>query len=188
VRNILGDWELSTIVQASSGYPYTIFLGAVPGLSSNGNLAGTGYAGNQRPDRVVGEPCRASGASETQWFNPAAWTIDNHVIGTNGTSGRHVCNGPGFFRVDAALYKNIKVGSRVALQLRAEMFNVFNRTNFLSSDGNVEMTWTPQNVVYDTGDAATATRIISATPGGGFGQFGRAADPRQMQLGIRLSF
>jgi hypothetical protein len=192
VKNVLGDWEVSSIAQASSGYPFTVLLGGVPGLSGNGSASGTGYAGNQRPDRVEGEPCVVSGGSETQWFNPNAWTLNNHVIGTNGSSGRHVCDGPGFFRVDAALSKNIRLGSRVRLQLRAEMFNVFNRTNFLttSSDSivNPEVTWIPQNVVFDTGDPATATRIVSATPAGGFGQLNRAADPRQMQLGLRLSF
>jgi hypothetical protein len=186
LRNVFGDWELSTIVQASSGYPYTIFVGNVPGLSGNGSLTGTGYTGAQRPD-LTGEPCHLSGSGPA-WFNPAAFTIDNHVIGTNGNAGRHICDGPGFFRVDAALYKNIKLGKRVALQLRAEMFNVFNRTNFLSEDGNVQTTWTPQNVVFDTGDPTTATRVISATPAGGFGLLNKAADPRQMQLGIKLIF
>ena len=188
VKNIFGDWEFSSIVQASSGYPYTIFVGAVPGLSGNGNLTGIGYAGVQRPDRVAGVPCHVEGGSKTQWFNPDAWTVNGHQIGTNGSAERHDCDGPGYFRWDAALYKNIKLGSRVQLQLRAEMFNVFNRTNFLSADGNVQTTWTPQNVTFDTGDPTTATRIISATPGGGFGQLTRAADPRQMQLGLKLIF
>jgi hypothetical protein len=188
IKNIFGDWEISSIVQASSGYPYTIFVGQVPGLSGDGNLTGVGYAGVQRPDLVPGEDCQSSGGSKTQWFNPNAWTVNGHAIGTNGTSPRHVCDGPGYFRVDLALFKNIKLGKRVALQLRAEMFNVFNRVNFLSDDGNVQTNWTPENVVFDTGDAATATRILSATPAGGFGQLNRAADPRQVQLGVRLSF
>jgi Carboxypeptidase regulatory-like domain len=188
MKNIFGDWEFSSIVQASSGYPYTIFVGGVPGLSSGGNLTGVGYGGVQRPDRVAGVPCQVEGGSKTQWFNPAAWTIDGHQIGTNGTAKRHDCDGPGYFRVDMALYKNIKVGGRVQLQLRAEMFNVFNRTNFLSADGNVQTSWNPQNVVFDTGDPTTATRVISAAPAGGFGQLNRAADPRQMQLGLKLMF
>jgi hypothetical protein len=176
-------------VQASSGFPYTIFLGAVPGLSGNGSLAGTGYNGNQRPDRVPGVSCTVNDSSNpTQWFNPAAFTINNHAIGTNGDSGRHICDGPGFFRVDAALTKNIKLGKGINLQFRAEMFNVFNRVNFLSDDGNVNVTWTPTNVVFDTGSGATATRVVSASPAGGFGQLNRAADPRQMQLGLKLSF
>jgi hypothetical protein len=188
-KNILGNWEFSTIAQASSGYPFTIFLGQVPGLSGDGNLTGTGYAGAQRPDRVPGEDCRASGGPETQWFNPNAWTINGHQIGTNGNAERHECDGPGYFRVDMALTKTIPLGKKVQLQFRAEMFNVFNKTNFLSDDGTqVQTTWTPENPVFDTGSAATATRVISATPAGNFGQLNRAADPRQMQLGIRLSF
>ncbi len=188
-RAILGGWELGSIVQASSGYPYSIFLGQVPGLSGNGNLAGTGYAGNQRPDRVEGVSCTVDDSSNpTQWFNPAAFTINNHALGTNGNAGRHICDGPGFFRVDASLTKNFKLGKGVTLQFRAEMFNVFNRVNFLSDDGNVNVTWTPNNVVYDTGSAATATRVVSSGVAGGFGQLNRAADPRQMQIGFKLSF
>jgi carboxypeptidase family protein len=189
MKNVLGGWELTSILQASTGYPYTVYLGNVPGLSGNGSLAGTGYASNQRPD-LTGEPCSVSdSANEAQWFNPGAFTINNHVIGTNGNAGRHICNGPGFFRVDAGLSKNFRVGKRVGLQFRIEVFNLFNKTNFLAADGGDEaVTWTPQNVVFDTGDPTTATRVISADPAGGFGQFGRAADPRQMQMGLKLTF
>ena len=96
-----------------------------------------------------------SGASETQWLNPAAWSINGYNIGTNGTSGRNVCDGPGFFQWDAALYKNIKLTQRVKLQLRAEFFNVLNTVNFLGVGGSGQTTtWTPQNPVYNTGNAA----------------------------------
>jgi len=188
-KNVFGGWELSSILQASTGYPYTIFLGNVPGLSANGSLTGTGYTGSQRPD-LSGEPCTVNdSANEAQFFNPGAFTINNHVIGTNGNAGRHICTGPGFFRMDAGLYKTFRVGKRVGLQFRVEVFNLFNHTNFLSDDGtNVAMTWTPQNVVFDTGDPTTATRVISASPAGGFGQMPKAADPRQMQIGLKLTF
>jgi len=184
---VLGGWQVTSIVQASTGYPITVFVGGVNGLSGNGNISGTGYSGNQRPNRVLDQPCRASSSSATQWLNPAAWTLDGHQIGTNGTSGRGVCNGPGFFQWDAALYKNFELTDRVKLQLRAEIFNVTNRTNFIVGNG-VTMTWVPENAVFDTGNAATATRILSATPAGNFGQLEDAYDARQMQLGIRVSF
>ena len=90
--------------------------------------------------------------------------------------------------MDAALYKNIRLGKNVKLQLRAEVFNVLNRTNFLVNGTEVSMTWTPENVVYDTGNGATATRIISATPSSSFGELTDSADNRQAQFGIRLSF
>ena len=186
-RNVFGDWEITSIVQASSGYPITVYLGGVPGLSGNGSAAGTGYVAAQRPNRVPDQPCRASGGSETRWLNPAGWTINNYQIGTNGDSGRGICNGPGFFQVDAAVYKNIRLGKNVKLQLRAEVFNLFNRTNFLVGN-EVAMTWTPENVVFDTGNATTASRIISATPSGSFGELTDSADNRQAQFGIRISF
>ncbi len=188
-KHVFGDWEFTSIVQASSGYPITVYLGSVPGVAGNGNSpAGTGYGAVQRPNRVPGVDCRASGASETQWLNPAAWSINNLAYGTNGDSGRAICDGPGLFTVDAALYKNIRLGKNVKLQLRAEVFNLLNRTNFLVGDGNVAMTWTPENVVFDTGNGTTASRIISATPSPSFGQLTDSADNRQAQFGIRLSF
>jgi hypothetical protein len=183
-RHVLGDWQVTGIAQASSGYPISVTLGGVSGLSGGLNGAAND---NQRPDRVADQPCRASGGSEIQWLNPAAFTINGHTIGTNGNSPRGVCNGPGFFQVDAAVYKNIKVNKKVTLQLRAEVFNLFDRANFRVGNSLV-MNWNPENAVFDTGDAATATRVISATPGGGFGQLNDAADAREVQLGIRLSF
>ena len=185
-KNVLGDWEVSTIVAASTGYPVTVFLGNVPGLSGNGAAAGTGQTNNQRPNVVEGVSCRASGGPEVQWLNPGAWTINGYQIGTFGNSGRGVCEGPGLFQVDLALYKNIRLGKRAKLQLRAEVFNVFDRVNFMGNSLN--NTYNPANVVFDTGAGATASRIVSATPAGNFGQLTAARDPRQMQLGLRLTF
>jgi hypothetical protein len=182
VRNVLGDWEFTTIVQAGSGYPVTV-TASVPGLNG---LGGTGSFQLQTPNRVLGQPCTVSTANETQWLNPAAFTLDGYQIGTNGSAGRNICNGPGRFQADASLYKNIHLGPRVKLQLRFEVFNVFNNVNFLGYSLNTD--YSAQNVVFDTGNAATATKIISATPPGTFGQLTAARDPRTMQLGIRLTF
>jgi hypothetical protein len=182
VRSVFGDWEFTTIVQAGTAYPVTVWAG-VPGLNGPG---GTGYAQVQTPNRVTSQPCTLSTANETQWLNPAAFTLDGYEIGTNGSAGRNICDGPGLFQADASLYKNIKLSSRVRLQLRFEVFNVFNTVNFLGYSLNTG--YNVENVVFDTGDAATATRILSATPPGNFGQLTAARDPRTIQLGIRLMF
>ena len=109
-----------------------------------------------------------STANELQWLNPDAFTLDGFPIGTNGSAGRNVCDGPGLFQADASLYKNIKLGSRLKLQLRFEVFNLFDTVNFLGYSLNTG--YDAENVVFDTGDAATATKIMSATPPGNFGQ------------------
>jgi hypothetical protein len=181
VKNVLGDWQVTTIVQAGTGYPVTVNL-AVPGLTS---LSGTGNA-TERPDRIVDQPCTISTDSETQWLNPAAFSINGRALGTNGNASRFVCNGPGIFQADASLYKNVHLGPRVTVQLRFEVFNIFNTVNFQGN--SLAATYTAQNIVYDTGNAATATRVISADAPGNFGQLNAARDPRTMQLGVRLTF
>jgi hypothetical protein len=90
------------------------------------------------------------------------------------------------FQMDASVYKNIHLGPRVKLQLRFEVFNVFNNVNFFGPWWNVG--YNAENVVFDTGNPATATRIVSATPPGNFGQLTAARDPRVIQLGIRMTF
>ncbi len=189
VSNVFGDWEFTTIVQASTGYPLTIATGGVPGLSGNGSTpSGTGSGGNlTRPNVVEGVDCHADGSNKIQLLNPAAWTLNGYVIGTDGNAARNTCNGPSVFTTDASLYKNIKLGPRVKLQLRFEVFNLFNTVNFLGSsltNGGQISFYNAQNVVFN----ADKTKIISAQPAGNFGQLTAARDPRTMQLGIRLAF
>jgi hypothetical protein len=81
----------------------------------------------------------------------------------------------------------------VKLQLRFEVYNIFNTTNFfgnsLTNTAQPGGTYyNPGNVVFDTGKGSTATKIISATPAGNFGQLTAAGDPRTAQIGIRLMF
>jgi hypothetical protein len=66
------------------------------------------------------------------------------------------------------------------------VFNLFDTVNFLAYSLNTG--YNAENVVFDSGDAATATKILSATPPGNFGQFTAARDPRTVQVGIRLMF
>ena len=192
-RNLFGDWQITSIVQAGTGYPLTVATGTIPGLSGNGYASGTGQnSGNlSRPNVVEGVDCHADGSDPTQWLNPGAWTLNGYQIGTNGNTGRNTCNGPGLFQVDASLYKNIRLGSRVKLQLRFEVFNLFNRNNFLGNsltNGGQITAYNPGNVVFDTPTGNTASQIISATPAGNFGQLTGVRDPRTMQLGVRLTF
>ncbi len=184
VKNVFGDWEVSAIAAAASGIPLTVYTTSIPGL--NGGPSGVGYDNNQRPNRVPGSDCSPSGGPKEQIINPAAFTLTGFQIGTIGDSGRGVCEGPDFFQVDLALFKNIKVNDRVKLQLRFEVFNVLNRVNF--SAQNLVEEFNPTSVTYDTGDPATATRITGYQVPANFGQAVLTRDPRQAQFGIKLIF
>jgi Carboxypeptidase regulatory-like domain/TonB-dependent Receptor Plug Domain len=182
---LLGGWELGTIVQAASGQAVTINTGTIPGL--NGGPSGTGYTDNQRPNIVPDVDCRAHDAAHPeQIINPAAVTLTGFQLGTIGSEERGACRGPGLFQTDLAFYKTMKTGPRMQLQLRFEIFNVFNRTNFSSQQMSTIMS--PTSVTFDTGDAATATKITGYTLPGNFGQATKTRDARQAQFGLKLIF
>ncbi|MGH9330119.1 MAG: hypothetical protein ACRD09_06735, partial [Vicinamibacterales bacterium] len=177
-RRVFGDWEITTIVGAATGQPLTAFTGSLPGL--NGGPSGTGYTDNQRPNRVASEPCDAQSGPDEQIINPNAYTLNGFQLGTIGSAQRGDCTGPGYFQADLAFYKNIPVGSRVKLQFRWDIFNIFNNTNFLFAGMNTSMN--PSAVTLN----AAQTTITSATIPTNFGQATRTRDERQMQLGFKI--
>jgi hypothetical protein len=80
--------------------------------------------------------------------------------------------GPGFADVDFSVIKNIPITERFKIQLRAEMFNLFNRINLASGAGSVGA----NGVVSDTiGD-------FNGAPGLGPGE------PFNMQLAAKIIF
>ena len=186
-RAIFGGWEIGAIATAASGQPLTVFVGSIPGL--NGGISGTGYVDNQRPNRVADVPCRSDSGPDEQIFNPAAYTIAGMALGTTGNSKRGDCRGPGMFQVDTAFYKNIAATERFKVQLRFEIFNLFNRANFIGTGGlGMNTTLSPTTVAFDTPTAATATRVTGFTPSGNFGKAIATRDPRQMQFGLKILF
>ena len=104
---------------------------------------------------MFGRSCHASGGAPEQVIDPAAFTLTGFELGTFGNSSTGVCDGPGFFRIDLALYKTIRLGRRLRAELRFEVFNVFDNTQFF----NV-ITWmNPLSIQYDA-PPETATRVI----------------------------
>src|SRR5262249_5601072 len=134
-------------------------------------------------NRVVGEPCRAGGGNKQQWLNPAAFTLTGFELGAFGNSGTGVCEGPGIFQVDLALYKNIRLGNRLRAQLRLEAFNFFNHTQLYAVDNALD----PFNLTLDA-PLASATKVTGYELPPSFGQATRARDPRQIQFGVKLVF
>jgi hypothetical protein len=141
-------------------------------------------AGTQRPGlNVIGNPF--AGVSHTfnlaiggeQWVNPAAFCVPG-AAGCPGTTNpdgdlsRNFYTGPGFADFDLSVFKNIPIKERFRVQLRAEMFNVFNRINLATGAGSVGS----NGVVSDTiGD-------FNGAPGLGPGE------PFNMQLAGKVIF
>ncbi len=123
-------WQLSSLFSFHSGQPFNFDAGTQrPGL----NIIGNPFTGvSQTFIAGVGE----------QWVNPAAFCVPGSAgcPGTTNPDGdlsRNLFTGPGFADVDLSVIKNISIRERLKLQLRAEMFNVFNRKNLASGAGSV---------------------------------------------------
>jgi len=94
------------------------------------------------------------------YFDPTSFA--SSAVGLEGNARRRFFHGPGTNNWDAALQKDTKLTERVDLQFRAELFNVFNHTQFVSP----------------------AMGILSSA----FGQVTAAAPPRLGQLSLKLNF
>jgi len=135
VEQIAGGWRVSTLFQWHGGVPLTpVIQGSTiasaldPGLASSLSNGSTLY-----PD-LVGNP-RVSKPTNAMWFNPAAFA--NPAPGTFGDAGRNTLIGPGFANVNFSLAKEFTLRESLKLELRADMFNVFNHINWANPDANV---------------------------------------------------
>ena len=55
------------------------------------------------------------------------------ALGLEGTANRRFFHGPGLNNWDLAVLKNTPINERIVLQFRAELFNMWNHTQFISA-------------------------------------------------------
>ena len=164
----LGDgWQLNTIATFQSGTPFTITSGTdVSGTgvrSDRPNLVGDPYAGVVQPTTTP---------LSLQWFNPAAFA--NPAPGTYGTLARNALYGPGFNSVDMSVFKTTKLSGGASVQLRLEVFNLFNTINWANPGATLSSS-TSFGVI-------TNTRNANNAPGIG------AGEPFNVQLAAKILF
>jgi hypothetical protein len=160
VQAVAGDWQLSVITSARSGINFT----ATSGIDLDLNGVGGDRAVQIRKDVFCpnrGKDC---------WIDPTAFApaVAN---GVRSNMGPYTLVGPGFFGVDLALSKGIKISERHRLDLRAEAFNIQNRVNFL--------THSPSNPSAPNAGAQNGTA---------FGKLLYDVSPRIMQFAIKYAF
>jgi hypothetical protein len=116
---VINNWQLSSLWNFHTGQPSDE-------IRSGLDLIGDPYAG-------VSHTFSAAGGGE-QWWNPAAFAVP---VSGGGNLARNKFYGPGYGDVDFSIIKSIPITERVKVQLRAEMFNLFNRVNLASGPGSV---------------------------------------------------
>jgi hypothetical protein len=64
----------------------------------------------------------------SHWINPAAFSLP--AVGSWGTAGRNLLNGPPLWQDDSAVEKTFQVTERNNVIFRTEAFNIFNRAQY----------------------------------------------------------
>jgi hypothetical protein len=122
VNAIIGGWQISGISSFKDGFPLSI-----TDATNNTNS----FGGNQRPN-VVSNPT-LSHPTIYQWFNTAAFTQPAPFTFGNAPRTTGYLRAQGTINTDATLQKNWQLWNETSrLQLRAEFYNLFNRTQFFA--------------------------------------------------------
>jgi hypothetical protein len=163
----LGDgWQINTIAHFQSGGVLNVTTGA--------DTDGTG----DRQDRpnLVGDPfadiVQPTTGTSVRYFNPAAFAVP--AAGTYGNLARNAYYGPWFKTVDLSVFKTTKLDKGVSLQLRCEIFNVFNIINWANPGTSLA--------------SSTTLGLMSNTRAGGSAPGIGSGEPFNVQLAAKLLF
>jgi Carboxypeptidase regulatory-like domain/TonB dependent receptor/TonB-dependent Receptor Plug Domain len=165
------NWSLDGVALARSGFPLHIFTYNVPVPGQNSET---------RPDLVPGVPIWIADGSAPggKRLNPAAFVLP--TTARQGTLGRNVFSGFGATQIDTSLGRKFVFTERLNLQLRADVFNVFNHPNFSTTDNSFGQL--PAGPAF-----GRASQMLNQGLGG-LNALYQIGGPRSMQLSLKLVF
>jgi hypothetical protein len=174
-RELIGGWQISGITTIQSGAPFTIYNSSNDFSGSNGGNA----TSTDRPDVLGTGQLKQDNRNPDAAFDTSYYS-KTPPTGRVGTVGRDQYYGPGLANYDFEAAKNFALGTeRIRLQFRADLFNLFNHTNFSNPTTNASSA-NFGKITSTVGSAvATAVGTTAGLVGGG---------PRIIQFSMRLTF
>jgi len=195
---IAGGWQVGGIVAASTGVPFTLGLAGDPlGQASSDPFAFPNRLPGCNPYTVdfkhqgnayINANCFSyPTVSVNSPIAPLCNNIDSNGILHGDIGGQRLCQnifgnngrnqlvGPKLVDVDFAILKNIRaarISETFAAQLRFEVFNIFNHTNFQAPVDNLQFNGITGFNSVDPGNAG----VLSST----------TTTSRQIQLGVKI--
>lgn len=120
VKNVLGGWQLSGILLAETGTPFSAVMSCAD-INAQGN--------NCRPNLTTPGALSLDRHSINEWFNTASFMIPSTPA--YGDAGRNILRAPGTSNIDLALSKSFPWGNSETrrLHIRSDFFNTLNHAN-----------------------------------------------------------
>jgi hypothetical protein len=160
LRTVASNWQLAIIGSVHSGIPFS----ATSGIDTDLN-----GVGGDRATQILANPyCEHK--TINCWLNGAAFATPV-ANGIPSNMKPFTLVGPGFFNMDLALTRSIRLGERQRVDLRAEAFNFANHANFLTNSPN--------------NPSAVST---GQQNGAAFGKILYDVGPRIMQFAVKYAF
>jgi hypothetical protein len=157
---IVGNWELTVIEKATSGFPVFVIdtaNGSGVNFQNNGNSL---TRPNQTCNPTLNNPTLA------MWFNTSCFSAP--PAGELGNANRTPLSGPGFVNTDFSIIKHFPIREGMRLDFRTEIFNLFNHPQF----GNPG-----SSVGADFNSPATFATVTSTVN-----------NPRLVQFALKVTF
>jgi hypothetical protein len=172
-KRLTKGWSLYPIFSWRTGFPLDIparfanrFNPTAPGPSGAGDptLANAVFVPGVTKIQLLNPKVNDPNNPGNFYFNPADFSNDPTLYTAATPYGlpRNFFRGPGRTNLNLALAKTTSITEHVAAELRLEAFNIFNHTEFSNPDTNINS--------------------------GTFGQEVTTADPRILQVAVRLTF
>jgi hypothetical protein len=157
---LAGGWQITGVLTLSTGPPINFLTGAgalnAPGANSNSpNINGTVSV--------------LKGIDTANWFDPSNFSAPGP--GQFGNLGRYTTDGPGFFNLDASLFRRFRITERWNLELRAEGYSITNTPQFSL----------PNSTFGDANFGKVKTTLA-------VGNAGSSGGNRSIQLGAKIVF
>jgi hypothetical protein len=197
---LINDWQFSGVWTASTANPYTVGFNFQSGGGSV-NLTGSPDYGARI--RLLGDPGAGCSGDIYRQFDAAAF--GGPLVGSVGLeSGTDYLRGCFSQVTDLSIARNIRLPGNRTIQLRADLFNAFNRAGITGRNTtlqlntpadpitNVQPAFDPITGLLNDGVNLTSTGAVSPNrsqpKNAGFGVANAFQAPRNIQLQIRFTF
>jgi len=129
-KRLTQGWQLIGITRFSTGFPIRLSQGGDYSLTGDGNIDTPDLVGKVQ----IQDPRNAGPNGPNTYFLPDAFASGQ--LGQFGTANRQFFHGPGILNTDFAIMKDTHITETMAVQFRAEFFNLFNHAQFNNPSGN----------------------------------------------------